>query len=125
RPALILKPGCGVQAPNSSEEQRMLRARTVILAVAAVAIFASVPAMAQDNTGKIFLTVDWVSPLGDDNITVGSVTDAVKGSDDFGYEIGLEGRVNKVLGIEGSFLAGSHDFELDNNGTDLGSLDQR
>jgi len=103
----------------------MLRARTVILAVAAVAIFASVPVLAQDNTGKFFLTVDWVSPNGDDDITVGSVTDAVQASDDFGYEIGFEGRVNKVIGIEGSFLAGSNDFELDNNGTDLGSLDQR
>jgi len=103
----------------------MLRARMAILAVAAVVTFASAPAMAQDNTGKFFLTVDWVSPLGDDNITVGSVQDAVQGSDDFGYEIGFEGRLNKVIGIEGSFLAGSNDFELDNNGTDLGSLDQR
>jgi hypothetical protein len=103
----------------------MLRARTALLAVAAVAIFASAPAMAQDHTGRIFLTVDWVSPLGDDDITFGSVQDAVQGSDDFGYEIGFEGRVNKIIGIEGSFLAGSNDFELDNNGTELGSLDQR
>ena len=103
----------------------MLRARTAVLAVAAMAIFASAPALAQDHTGRIFLTVDWVSPLGDDDITFGSVQDAVQGSDDFGYEIGFEGRLNKIIGIEGSFLAGSNDFELDNNGTELGSLDQR
>ena len=29
------------------------------------------------------------------------------------------------FGLEGSLLVGSNDFELDNNGTDLGSLDQR
>jgi hypothetical protein len=103
----------------------MFRARTVIPVLAAVAIFASAPALAQDHTGRVFITVDWVSPLGDDEITFGSVQDAVQGSDDFGYELGYEGRLNKIIGLEGSFLAGSNDFELDNNGTELGSLDQR
>ncbi|HET8945827.1 MAG TPA: outer membrane beta-barrel protein [Candidatus Polarisedimenticolia bacterium] len=103
----------------------MLRVRTAILALAALAVFASAPAMAQDNVGRLFITVDWVSPLGDDNITINNVQDAVQGSDDFGYELGYEGRFNKVFGLEGSFLAGSNDFELDNNGTELGSLDQR
>jgi outer membrane protein len=79
----------------------------------------------QDNSARIFITVDWVSPLGDDDITFGSVQDAVQGSDDFGYEAGFEGRFNKLVGLEGSLLVGSNDFELDENGTDLGSLDQR
>jgi hypothetical protein len=103
----------------------MLRARTALLVLAAIAVFASAPALAQDNSFKIFLTVDWVSPLGNDDISFGSVQDAVQGSDDFGYEAGFEARLNKVIGIEGSFLAGSNDFELEDNGTDLGSLDQR
>jgi outer membrane protein len=103
----------------------MLRARTAILALAALAIFASAPAMAQDAKSRFFIDVDWVAPNGDDDITINSVTDAVQGSDDFGYEAGLEGRFNKVFGLEGSLLVGSNDFELDNNGGDLGSLDQR
>jgi outer membrane protein W len=103
----------------------MLRARTAILALAALAIFASAPAMAQDAKSRFFIDVDWVAPNGDDDITINSVTDAVQGSDDFGYEAGFEGRFNKVFGLEGSLLVGSNDFELDENGTDLGSLDQR
>jgi len=104
----------------------MLRARTALFAVAAVAVFASAPALAQDHpTGRLFITVDYVAPNGDEDITINSVTDAVQGRDDFGYEIGYEGRFNRVFGLEGSFLAGSNDFELDNNGGDLGSLDQR
>ena len=101
----------------------MFRARTAILALAAVAVLASAEAQAQDHTGRLFITIDYVSPLGDDDITFNSVQDAVQGSSDFGYEIGFEGRVNKVLGIEGSFLAGSNDFEFGD--TELGSLDQR
>ncbi|HEV8199139.1 MAG TPA: outer membrane beta-barrel protein [Candidatus Polarisedimenticolia bacterium] len=101
----------------------MLRARTIILAVAAVAIFASAPVLAQDNTSKIFLTIDYVAPNGDDNITINTVTDAVKGSSDYGYEIGYEQRLGKIVGLEGSFLVGSNEFDFGD--TTLGDLDQR
>ncbi|HEV8199137.1 MAG TPA: outer membrane beta-barrel protein [Candidatus Polarisedimenticolia bacterium] len=101
----------------------MFKARSVILALAVVAVFASAPALAQDHSFRVFVTADWVSPNGEDDITVGSVTDAVQGSDDFGYEAGFEWRMNKLFGLEGSFLAGSNDFEFGN--TDVGSLDQK
>jgi outer membrane protein W len=103
----------------------MLRTRTAILAVAAVAVFASAPALAQDHSFRVFVTADWVSPNGEDDITVGSVTDAVQGSDDFGYEAGFEWRMNKLFGLEASYLMGSNDFELKDASTDLGSLDQQ
>jgi len=101
----------------------MFRARTVIPVLAAVAIFASAPALAQDHSARIFFTANWVSPLGDDEITFGSVEDAVQGSDDFGFEGGFEGRFNKVFGLEGSLLVGSNEFELGDD--ELGDLDQR
>ena len=101
----------------------MLRARTTILTLAAIAIFAAAPAMAQDHSFRIFVTANWVSPNGEDDITVGSVTDAVQGSDDFGYEAGFEWRATKILGIEGSYLIGSNDFEFEDTGEDLGNLD--
>lgn len=101
----------------------MFRARTAVLALAAIAIFASAEAQAQDHSSRIFVTATWVSPLGDDEITFNSVQDAVQGSDDFGFEAGFEGRFNKVFGLEGSLLVGSNEFEFGD--TSLGDLDQR
>jgi outer membrane protein W len=105
----------------------MFRARSIVLvlALAAVAVFASAPAMAQEHKFRVFVTADWVSPNGSDDITVGSVTDAVQGSDDFGYEAGFEWRMNKIVGLEGSYLIGSNTFELKDLNTDLGTLDQQ
>ena len=103
----------------------MFRARTVIPVLAAVAFFASAEAQAQDHKFKFFITADWVSPLGDDEITFGSVQDAVQGSDDFGYEGGFEWRMNKLVGIEVSYLIGSNDFELEEFDTELGTVDQQ
>jgi len=99
----------------------MLRARTALLALAVVAFVAS-PALAQDHSFRVFVTADWVSPLGDDEITFGSVQDSVQGSDDFGYEAGFEWRLNKVVGLEASYLIGSNDFEFGDQ--EIGSLDQ-
>ena len=101
----------------------MFRTRSVILGLAAVAVFASAPALAQDHAFRAFVTGDWVSPNGSDDITVGSVTDAVKGSDAFGYEAGFEWRMNRIFGLEGSYLIGSNDFKL--GSSDLGTLDQQ
>jgi len=99
----------------------MLRARTALLALAVV-VFVASPALAQDHSFRVFVTADWVSPLGDDEITFGSVQDSVQGSDDFGYEAGFEWRLNKVVGLEASYLIGSNDFEFGDQ--EIGSLDQ-
>jgi hypothetical protein len=93
------------------------------VAMALVALAAAAPAYAQNDAFKVFVTYDWISPLGDDDVTVGSVTDAVKGSDGKGYEVGFEWRLHKVVAIEGSYLKGSNDFEF--GSTSIGSLDQR
>jgi len=93
------------------------------VAGALVALAAAAPAYAQEDVFKVFVTYDWISPLGDDDVTVGSVTDAVKGSDGAGYEAGFEWRLHKVVGIEGSYFKGSNDFDF--GSTSVGSLDQR
>lgn len=102
----------------------MLKARTAVPVLAAVAILAAAPAMAQDHSFRVFVTANWVSPNEDDEITIDSVTEAVQSSDDFGYEAGFEWRMNKIVGLEGSYMMGSNDFELSDLNTDLGSLDQ-
>jgi hypothetical protein len=103
---------------------RVVKALPVAVALVALAgLAAAPPAYAQQNSFKFFVTYDWISPLGDDHVTVGSVSDAVKGSDGFGYEAGFEWRLHKVVGIEGSYLKGTNDFKF--GSTDIGSLDQR
>ena len=103
----------------------MFKARSVILALAVVAVFASAPALAQDHSFRVFVTANWVSPNADDDITVDSVTQAIDTSNDFGYEAGFEWRMNKIVGLEGSYMMGSNDFELSDLNTDLGTLDQK
>jgi outer membrane protein W len=103
----------------------MFRARSIVLvlALAVIAVGASSPALAQDHKFRVFVTADWVAPNGSTDITFGSVSEAVKGSDDFGYEGGFEWRLNKIVGLEGSYLIGSNDFKF--GSTDLGTLDQQ
>ena len=103
----------------------MFKARSVILALAMVAVFASAPALAQDHSFRVFVTANWVSPNADDDITIDSVKQAIDTSNDFGYEAGFEWRMNKIVGLEGSYMMGSTDFELSDLNTDLGTLDQK
>jgi len=103
----------------------MFRARSIVLvlALAVVAVGAASPAMAQDHKFRAFVTYNWVAPNGSTDITFGSVEEAVKGSDDFGYEAGFEWRMNKIVGLEASYLIGSNDFKFGD--TTLGTLDQQ
>jgi len=94
----------------------MFRARSALMGVALMAVFASAPALAQDHSFRVFVTANWVSPNADDDITFESVTNAVQASDDWGFEGGFEWRTSKIVGIEGSYLVGSNDFELENVG---------
>ena len=101
----------------------MVRTRTAILALIAIAVFASAPAMAQDHSFKFFVTANWISPLAEEDVDFAGIEDAIQGSDEFGYEAGFEWRLNKILGIEGSYMLGSNNFEL--GSTDIGELDQQ
>jgi opacity protein-like surface antigen len=103
----------------------MFRVRTVILALSSVAVFASAPVMAKEHKHRAFITADWVSPLATEDVDFETVQDAVQGTDDFGFEAGYEYRFTDFVGLEGSYLIGSNDFELQDADTTLGSVDQQ
>ena len=103
----------------------MFKARTALLALAAMAFFASAPALASDHKHRAFITADWISPLATEDIDFETVQDAVQGTDDFGFEFGYEYRFTDLVGLEGSYLIGSNDFELQDADTNLGSVDQQ
>ena len=91
--------------------------------LAALAALAASPAMAQDDVFRVFATANWIAPMSDQSVTFGSVEDSLKAADALGYEAGFEWRLNTVVGLEGSYLAGSNNVDF--GSTDIGSLDQR
>ena len=101
----------------------MSKARTAFLSLAAMAFFATAPALAQDHKHRAFFTVDWVSPLATNDITFQSVQDSVQGTDDFGFEAGYEYRFSHLVGLEGSYTIGSNNFDLQTADTQLGKVD--
>jgi hypothetical protein len=91
----------------------MLRRLALLPAIVIAVLAAASPAAAQDHTFKIFATFDWISPLGEEDITIGSVTDSVQAGDELGYEAGFEWRLHKIVGLEGSYLVAEHDIEFE------------
>jgi outer membrane protein W len=87
--------------------KRFILAGAVLLALAAFQ-----PAAAQDDWNvKFFGALAYVSPLGEDDVDVGSITDSIQASNETGWEAGLEFRFAKILGIEFSYLNSTHDVE--------------
>ena len=84
-----------------------------VMAIAAL-LFVS-PAAAQDNAFKIFLALDWISPLGEEDVTFGSVEDSLEAASDLGWEAGFEWRLNKVVGLEGSYMVAEQDIDFGND----------
>lgn len=93
----------------------------IILGMAAIALLAISPVMAQDDHFKVFATANWIAPLSESDVTFGSVKDSVSAANALGYEAGFEWRLNKVVGLEGSYLVGSNDVDF--GSTNIGSLD--
>ncbi|HYV20786.1 MAG TPA: outer membrane beta-barrel protein, partial [Verrucomicrobiae bacterium] len=103
----------------------MSKARTAFLFLAAMAFLATAPALAQDHKHRAYLAADWVSPLATNDIDFQAVQDAVQGTDDFGFEAGYEYRFSHLVGLEGSYMIGSNDFDLQDADTRLGTVDQQ
>ena len=101
----------------------MLRSRALLPALFLVALATASPASAQDHTFKVFATFDWISPLGEEDVTVGSVTDSVQAGDELGYEAGFEWRLHKIVGLEASYLVAEHDIESED--ATLATVDQQ
>jgi len=100
----------------------MMRILRIVPVVAAIALFTAAPALAQDHVFKVFVTADWISPLGEEDVSFGSIQDSVQASDEVGYEAGFEWRLNKIVGLEGSYMVADMDIEFGDDS--IGSLDQ-
>jgi len=78
-------------------------------------------ASAQDTHFKFYGGAAYVAPLSSEDVTVGSVTDAVQAEDQVGWNFGFEGRVIKLIGLELDYVNANQDISLD--GTTIGSAD--
>ena len=97
--------------------KRIILAGAMLLALAAFQ-----PAAAQDDWNvKFFGAMVYVSPLGTEDVTIGSVTDSIQAANETGWEAGFEFRFAKILGLEISYLNSTNDIEFD--GTTIGEVD--
>jgi hypothetical protein len=95
--------------------------KRIIFGMAAIVVLGVSPVMAQDNSFKVFVTANWISPLSSEDVTFGSVSDSISAANALGYEGGVEWRLNKIIGLEGSYLIGSNDVDF--GSTNIGTLD--
>ena len=70
--------------------------------------------MTPDNGG--YAMAAYVAPLSETNQTVGGVTEAVKASKEFGFNVGAEFRASSMLGIELAYLYAKENVESDASG---------
>ncbi len=61
---------------------------------------------------KVFGGPAYVAPLNDSNISFGAVTDAIKAEDHIGWNLGIEGRFNRLIGIELDYLNAKQDVSF-------------
>lgn len=87
--------------------------RIPIIASLALAAAAFQPVLAQDNHVKLFGAAAYVSPLSDDDVTFSSVKHSVQESDELGWDVGIEGRFTKWVGLELDYVNATHDVEID------------
>lgn len=84
---------------------------SMMIAIAAAVVLAA-PAQAQDVNFKVFGAAGYVSPLSDENVTIGSVTDSIQAASQAGWNVGFEWRMTKLLGLEFDYLNATHDIEF-------------
>lgn len=82
------------------------------LVLAVVAIALAVPAQAQEVKLKVFGGAAYVSPLSDQNVTFGDVTDSVQAANQTGWDVGFEWRMSKLLGLEVDYLNATNDVQF-------------
>jgi outer membrane protein W len=100
----------------------MTKTKLALLAVClTTAGIAAREASAQDTHFKLYGGAAYVAPLSSEDVTVGSVTDAVQAEDQVGWNFGFEGRVIKLIGLELDYVNANQDISLD--GTTIGSAD--
>lgn len=78
-------------------------------------------APAQDVNLKLFGAAAYVAPLSESDVDFGTVRESVKGSDELGWNFGLEWRWGKLLGLELDYINSTHDIQA--GGTTIGRVD--
>jgi len=61
---------------------------------------------------KIYAGPAYVAPLSDSDVTLGTVSDSVKAERMVGWNVGFEGRFNKLLGIEVDYVNANQDVNF-------------
>jgi hypothetical protein len=95
-----------------------MRTCAACLILCAVAVS---PALAQDTHFKVYGGGAYVAPLSDSNITVGTISDAIKAEKNIGWNAGVEGRFTKWFGLELDYVHATQDVVF--GGQTIGSTD--
>jgi hypothetical protein len=97
------------------------RTASIVASCLGLVAVAATPARAPDTHFKFYGGAAYVAPLSESDITVGSVTDAVKAQQQVGWNFGIEGRFNKWLGLEVDYDKATQD--VDYGGQTIGKTD--
>jgi len=91
----------------------MSRKRIGILAICLAVVGAVGPSLqAQDTHFKIYGGAAYVAPMSDTDVTLGSVSEAIKAEDHVGWNLGIEGRFNKWFGLEIDYVDAEQDVSF-------------
>lgn len=100
----------------------MTKARALLLTVGASVIILSAGRTARADEEithfKIYGGPAYVSALDEENISFGTIVDSIQTQDHIGWNLGLEGRFNHLLGIELDYVDADQDVEF--GGTTIG-----
>lgn len=102
----------------------MRRALAIAVAFAAAAFSAATPAAADEEKPyqtKFFVAASYVSPLSDSDQSFDGVVDSLEATEELGWEVGVAGRFNPLVGFELSYLNATQ--EVDFGGNPIGEVD--
>lgn len=67
---------------------------------------------------KFYVGPAYVAPMGEEDVTFGTTTDAIESAKHVGWNFGFEGRFNRLLGIELDYVNSNQDVDF--GGTTIG-----
>ncbi|HZE88639.1 MAG TPA: outer membrane beta-barrel protein [Verrucomicrobiae bacterium] len=89
-----------------------MKAPRLLFAVCAALALSLTPAPADESHFKIFGATSYVSPLGENDVSIGGVRDSVKASNKLGWDFGLEDRFNRFAGLEIDYVNATNDVRF-------------
>ncbi len=90
----------------------MVKSLPWICGVCACALVAASTANAQETHFKIYGGPAYVAPMSDSSVTIGSISDTVKAEDQVGWNLGIEGRFTKWIGLEIDYVNADQDVSF-------------